>query len=133
MIYFLDTNICIYALKGTYPKIPSRLVQISAARIKIPAIVRAELLLGVRSSKNPSHAADVLEKFLYPFEIVPFDRDASEAYADVRYALEKKGSPIGPNDLLIAATVLSRHGCLITHNCREFSRVSALKIEDWCV
>jgi tRNA(fMet)-specific endonuclease VapC len=76
----------------------------------------------------------VLEKvnrFLEPFDIVPFSDGATSTYASIRATLESRGNIIGPNDLLIAATVLSYNGILVTNNVREFGRVPDLKIENW--
>ena len=63
--------------------------------------------------------------------LLSFDDRAAEAYGTIRGDLEKQGTPIGPNDLLIAAIALANSAILITHNSREFGRVAALKMEDW--
>jgi len=68
---------------------------------------------------------------LNSFIIVPFDSSAAERYAQIRQNLEKRGRVIGPDDLLIAATVLTCGGVLVTHNTSEFSRVEGLRLEDW--
>lgn len=73
----------------------------------------------------------ICKNFLEPFEIVGFDTDAAEIYAKIRFILEKNGRIMGPNDLLIAATVMSHKGILVTHNVREFSCVEGLHVEDW--
>ena len=70
-------------------------------------------------------------QFLEPFDIREFDSDASYFYGLIRQSLTEKGTPVGPNDLLIAATVLANNGTLITHNTKEFSRIEDLRIEDW--
>ncbi len=131
MRYFLDTDICIFALKGAQPRIEERLRGLSPAEIRIATIVRAELLLGVLLSKSPSRTGDAVQRFLAPFEVVPFGAASADAYARIRHSLEKKGQPIGPNDLILAATVLSQGGCLVTHNLKEFRRVEGLHVEDW--
>lgn len=131
MNYFLDTDICIYALKGRYPQIARNMRQIQAADCKLPSLVKAELLLGAKKSNNPQKAHGVLQKFISPFEIIAFDNPACEIYADIRCQLEKKGQMIGPNDLIIAATVLAYNGILVTHNKKEFTRIKHLKLVDW--
>lgn len=131
MNYYLDTNICIYALKGIFPEIKNVMMQVGAFDIKIPSIVKAELMLGAKKSENPEKAESVLAQFLSPYEIVSFDEQAALAYAEIRSDLEKNRKIIGPNDLIIAAIVLARNGTLITHNTKEFKRVKNLKIEDW--
>ena len=131
MNLFLDTDICVYAIRGKYPDIQKRIAASSPERIKIPAIVKAELLAGALRSHQADQAHAVVERFLSPFEIVSFDDACSVIYSQIRFDLEKKGHPIGPNDLLIAATALAHRGTLITHNLKEFSRISDLKLQDW--
>lgn len=132
MRYCLDTDICIHAMKGSYPNIARRFGQSEPADFGVPAIVCAELLLGVLKSKAPGRTRTIVETFLAPLEMIPFDRIDAKHYADIRNDLEAKGTPIGPNDLLIAATARARRLTLITHNTNEFRRVTGLAIEDWC-
>lgn len=131
MIYFLDTNICTYFLKGTYPKVKTRLLGLDPVDVKIPAIVKAELLYGAEKSFRREENRASVDRFLEPFEIVSFDDAATTAYAVIRSQTESKGKPVGPNDLLIAATVISQKGVLVTNKLREFSRVQDLLIENW--
>ena len=131
MIRFLDTNICIYFLKGTHPLVKIRLMEHGPQDIKIPAIVKAELLYGaVKSTKREENQKRVT-RFLEPFEIVPFDDSATAFYADIRSQTEARGTPVGPNDLIIAATVLSQNGILVTNNTKEFQRIQELMVENW--
>lgn len=131
MTYFLDTNICIYALKGKYPRITFHLAKHMADQIKIPAMVKAELLFGAQKSRQSAKTHVSVAKFLFPFEVVPFDDACVTEYVFLRQRLEKKGKPIGPNDMVIAATVLANSGILITHNTKEFQRIPSLKVQDW--
>lgn len=132
MKYFLDTNIISYIIKGKYPKIIEHLKKIPSQSIVIPAIVKAELDYGARNSGNYDKLIIPYMQFLEPFDIKDFDSDASYYYGLVRQSLSEKGTPVGPNDLIIAATVLANNGTLITHNTKEFSRIEDLRIEDWC-
>ena len=127
---FLDTDTCVFILRGSSPRALQHLKETPHGLIKIPSVVLAELSFGARKTGTLS-AQKAVEFFALPFEIVPFDRDAADIYGDVRMALEKKGKPVGSNDLMIAATVISRRGTLITHNTKEFSRISGLNIQDW--
>jgi tRNA(fMet)-specific endonuclease VapC len=95
-------------------------------------VVKAELLYGACKSNAPDRSRKKVFQFILPFEIVSFDSDAANAYANIRAQLEKRGEPIGANDLIIAATALSRNGRLITHNVSEFGRIRGLEVEDWC-
>ena len=131
MAYFLDTNICIYALKGRYPAIGRRMQRLSPAAIKIPSIVKGELLFGAHKSSQSEQTLEVLGRFLFPFEVIPFGDVAAESYARIRADLERRGKPVGPNDLIVAATVMAGGGTLITHNVREFRRIEDLPVEDW--
>lgn len=131
MRYFLDTNICIFAMKGRYPGIKRRLSELRPYQVKIPAMVKAELLLGALKSAKPVESRAIVDRFLAPFEISAFDDAATEVYARIRGAVEKAGRPIGPNDVVIAATALTHDATLVTNNSKEFSRVQGLKIEDW--
>ena len=99
--------------------------------IKIPAIVKAELLLGVEKSAKKEENRSKVTAFLLPFEIVPFDDSAAIHYSKIRATLEQVGAIIGPNDLLVAATSLARSATLVTNNTKEFSRVDGLHVEDW--
>jgi len=99
--------------------------------LRIPAIVAAELVHGAEKSANPANNMEQVKKFLIPFEIAPFDIWAAHSYGKIRSSLEKRGEIIGPNDLIIAATVLSQNGILVTNNTKEFARVENLALEDW--
>lgn len=131
MKYFLDTNICIYYLKGMYPEIIKKLLSKNPEDIKIPSIVKAELMYGAEKSESKNKTKEKIVEFLLPFEIVGFNDEATEIYGKTREYLEKKGMIIGPNDLIIASTVLSQNGTLITNNAKEFKRIKELKIENW--
>ncbi len=72
-----------------------------------------------------------VEQFLLPFEVVSFDDQSAQIYARIRSGLDAKGLSIGPNDLILAATVLARQGVLITNNVKEFELVPDMKIENW--
>ncbi len=133
MRFCLDTDTCINAMKGTYPEMADRFGRFNPEDFGVPAIVRAELLLGVLKSGNPGRTSAIVEKFLSPYDLIPFERTAAQKYAEIRHDLESKGTPIGPNDLVIAATARARNLVLITHNTGEFGRVTDLAIEDWTI
>ena len=92
-----------------------------------PTPSRHILANGSRAVRN----REALKQFVSQRDVAPFGRDATGAYGRLRYALEKKGLPIGSWDLLIAAHAVSLDVRLITHNVREFGRVPGLRIEDW--
>lgn len=131
MNFFLDTNICIYFLKGISTNINIQLRQVNPNNIKIPSIVKAELLFGAAKSNRKKQNTELINKFLLPLEIIPFDSRAAGFYAIVRSSLEKKGKVIGPNDLMIASIVLANNGTLVTNNIKEFKRIGKLKVVNW--
>lgn len=130
-MYFLDTNICIYFLKGIYPAIREKMQSLQPPQIKIPSIVAAELLYGAAKSIGKKENLENVQKFLIPFEIIPFETQAAETYAEIRSAAEARGISIGPNDLIIASIVMANEGILVTNNTKEFGRIKNLKIENW--
>ena len=131
MNYYLDTDICIFALKDEFPTIKKELHGFTPEDIKIPSLVQAELLLGALKSANPRQEITIVERFLSPYEIIPFGKQEAVVYAKIRCDLEKKGTSIGPNDLIVAATVLAHQGVLVTHNTKEFDRIAGLLTQDW--
>ena len=131
MKYFLDTNICIYFLKGMYPKLKERLLNQHPDEIIIPSITKAELLYGAEKSTNRIQNLEKIYEFLLPFRVHGFSDAETQAYALIRNNLEKEGNPIGPNDLIIASIVITQNGILVTKNMKEFSHVKGLKIENW--
>jgi tRNA(fMet)-specific endonuclease VapC len=128
--FVLDTNTCIYALK-LEGRVVERMRQHSPDELAATIITVAELWFGAHKSARQAAARREIDGFLEPFEVLPFDREAAEAYARSRLALERIGRPIGERDLLIASIALSRGLTVVTHNMSEFARVPGLKAEDW--
>ncbi|MES1240340.1 MAG: type II toxin-antitoxin system VapC family toxin [Acidobacteriota bacterium] len=131
MTYLLDTNTCIRYLNGTSETIRSRLEACNPEEVVLCSIVKAELVYGALKSGNPDKNLERLRNFTDRFASLPFDDGAAEVYGRVRARLERRGTPIGPNDLLIAAISLAHRMTLVTHNVDEFSRVEDLHYEDW--
>jgi tRNA(fMet)-specific endonuclease VapC len=130
MRVLLDTNTCIYALKRRSGVI-ERLQRLSPDDVVISAATLAELWFGARKSSRPEASRASVDAFVGPLEVLPFDPEAAQAYAEIRLALERMGQPIGERDLLIAATARSRDITVVTHNTSEFGRVPRLHVEDW--
>ena len=131
MRYLLDTNICIYLLNERSDAIIQRFRQIPPQDIWLCSIVKAELWYGALKSERPIENCMRLRKFFDGFLSLPFDDEAVERYGALRVVLERAGSPIGPNDMCIAAIAFANKLGLITHNCREFRRIEGLYVEDW--
>ena len=130
-MFLLDTNICICLMKGSYPKLTQRLWTHSPSEIAVSAVTVYELEYGALKSRWGADNMRKLRQFLAPFAILPFDSDSALAAGALRAFLEKKGTPIGPNDLQIAAQGLAGGHTVITHNTGEFQRVPNLKLDDW--
>jgi len=88
----------------------------------IAAIVRAELTFGAHKSQRAEENLKLLEAFMAPLRSVAFADKAAVEYGALRSELEQRGSVIGPNDLILAATVLAADGTLVTNNLKEFKR-----------
>ena len=95
------------------------------------AIAKAEMYYGAMKSVDPTYTLAQQRVFLDAFESLPFDDAAAEAYGRLRAELARRGTPIGPNDLMIAAITLADDLILVTHNTSEFSRVPGLRLADW--
>jgi tRNA(fMet)-specific endonuclease VapC len=133
MIYMLDTNICICLLnrRTGYEKILARIDGLAYEQVIISSLTLAELKYGIAKSVRKEANRIKLGYFLYQFECLPFDAEATSCYGDIRIQLESRGAPIGPLDTLIAAHALSLAATMVTNNVREFERVEGLAIENW--
>jgi len=131
MKYLLDTNTCIRFINGRAPAIRAKMLTVDDAEIAISAIVQAEMYTGSAKSQTPQRSREIQDEFFQRFVTIPFDHQAARIYGDIRGLLETQGTPIGGNDLLIAATAIAHDLILVTHNTREFGRIVGLKIEDW--
>lgn len=126
----LDTNICIYIINAKPPAVLARFAQYRLGDIGLCSVVAAELAFGVAKSGSARNR-QALEMFLAPLTVLPFDDAAAWAYGDLRAELERRGTPIGSLDTLIAAHALSQQALLVTHNTREFAKVPGLQLDNW--
>lgn len=131
MKYMLDTNICIYAIKHKPDIVIKKFLSHDPEEICISAITYAELMHGVEKSMAVEKNRVAMSLFLSPITILQFDERAAEEYGRIKAELEKKGTPIGLMDTLIAGHARSSGLILVTNNTREFSRVVGLAVEDW--
>jgi tRNA(fMet)-specific endonuclease VapC len=92
--------------------------------------VAAELRFGARKLGSNT-LTDKVDDLLASLPVLPLDSEADRTYADIRFRLERAGTPIGPNDLLIAAHALESGLILVTDNVDEFVRVAGLRVENW--
>lgn len=131
MRYMLDTNICIFVIKHKPETVFQKLQNTNPEDVCISSVTYAELVHGVEKSAAVEKNRLALSMLLANMEILDFDVDAADCYGKIRAVLEKKGTPIGPLDMMIAAHAQSLGYTVVTNNVKEFSRVSALRIENW--
>lgn len=130
-MYLLDTNACIRILNNSSASLVTRLRQHMPEEIFLSSVVKAELIYGAHRSSRAADNLRLLRRFFEPFTSLPFDDSCAGQYGSIRSELERAGTPIGPNDLIIAATAMTHDLVLVTNNIREFGRVAGLQIEDW--
>jgi len=131
MRFMLDTDSCIALIKRKPAKMLDKLTSHAPGDIGLSTVTLTELRYGVAKSAQKETNASALDEFLLPLGIADFDETAADAYGEVRAALEKAGTPIGPLDTQIGAHAFSLGAVLVTHNTREFRRVPGLAVEDW--
>ena len=131
MKVMLDTNICIALIKRKPPQVLKRFTAYKVGDIGISSVTLAELEFGVAKSQHPQKNQEALDEFILPLDIADFDRDAARVYGRIRATLEKKGTPIGPLDMMIGAQALALGLTLASNNTREFSRIGGLTVVDW--
>jgi len=129
--YLLDTNIVSLALKGKSPAAVKRLRSHPRARVSVSVITEMELRFGVAKHPHPERLKPTIDDFLDVVASLPLPDDIAAVYGAVRADLEKRGSPIGPLDTIIAAHAIAAGLVLVTNNAREFGRVKGLRCEDW--
>jgi tRNA(fMet)-specific endonuclease VapC len=127
----LDTNVLIHYFKGD-PSVVQRLQENALGELAIPSVAVYELEYGTLKAQGAARRK-YLDAVLTNIRHLPFDSDAALAAARIRVDLERRGLSIGPLDLLIAGTALSRGATLVTNNVKEFSRVAGLDVTDWTV
>jgi tRNA(fMet)-specific endonuclease VapC len=128
--FLLDTNIWIGLAKREQGLL-ARLAGLSPSQVFSCSVVRGELFSGARKSQRVESNLEGFGRLLLPYQSVPFDDEAAGHYGLIRAVLEKAGTPIGANDLQIAAIALRWDFVLVTRNHREFLRVPSLRVEEW--
>jgi tRNA(fMet)-specific endonuclease VapC len=128
--YLLDTNTVSYIIKGNFPKVRERLLEVPMSEVGISVITEAELRFGVARLPQATKLRIVVEEFLMRVEVLVWDSAAAQQYASLRASLEAHGEPMGNLDLMIAAQALAA-GAILVSSDRVFRRVKGLEIEDW--
>ena len=131
--YLLDTNICIYLTKQQHPALIQRFKNLAENEVAMSVITYGELQFGAQKSQRPKQVLEALEKLSLAIPVLAMTQLASQHYGEIRAHLQKSGTPIGNNDLWIAAHAKATGLILVTNNVREFECVSDLKVENWVV
>ena len=131
MIYLPDTNALIRFLNPGSNAVKNHFIEVDPSSISLGSVTKAELYYGAMKSSRSADNLKLLDELFANFNSFSFDDSAAVKYGEIRSELARKGTPIGPNDLMIAAIALVHNAVVVTHNMREFSRVAGLKTVDW--
>ncbi len=126
----LDTNIVSELARNPHGVVASRISEIGSDTICVSIITAAELRYGCAKKGSPALSAQI-EAILGSLQVLALDKPSEVRYAEIRAGLEAAGTPIGPNDLLIAAHASATGAVLVTANSREFARVPDLPVQNW--
>ena len=130
-MFLPDTNVWIRFLNPGDNQVKDHFLSADPSTIWLCAVVKAELFFGAMKSTRIHENLALLADLFADFESLSFDDDAARKYGEIRSDLARKGTPIGPNDLMIASIASVHEAVLVTHNTREFARVTGLTVEDW--
>ncbi len=131
MLYLLDTDICSYIMK-LYPESTFYRFQITHPEdIIISAVTYAELMFGAVRSGSTRINAEVIRDFMRHLTCHAWDVSAADHYSVLRTELERKGTPIGNMDMMIAAHALALNATVVTNNIRHYDRIEGLRVENW--
>lgn len=128
--YLLDTNILSDLIRHPAGPVARRIAEVGEETVCTSIIVACELRFGAQKKNSPELSSRVVQ-VLANLDVLPLDGEADRHYARLRAHLEARGTPIGPNDMLIAAHALLLGLTLVTDNAIEFARVPGLRIENW--
>ena len=130
-LYLLDTNIVSYLVKGNSPAARSRLMAVPGPSVVVSVITEAELRYGVAKRGEPAVLKKAVDGFLARVRVLPWSRDAAQAYARMRVRREAVGMPLGPMDMLIAAQAKAAGAVLVSSDAAFGSFPDGLQLEDW--
>ena len=130
-MYMLDTNICIYIIKKQPISVLQKFESLAVGSVHMSLITYGELEYGALRSNNSKKAQDILDELAAYIPVLSVPLGVAKEYADIRAKLAVKGTPIGNNDLWIAAHARGLGYTLVTNNVKEFERVDGLKLENW--
>lgn len=128
--YLLDTNICVFIMRGKHPEIKDRLLEVGISECAISEITVGELLYGAHCSGKPDENIELVKNFCSEFNVISLSV-ALEEFARQKARLRNRGELIDDMDMLIGVTAVSEGMTLITDNIRHFERLENIQIENW--
>jgi tRNA(fMet)-specific endonuclease VapC len=128
--YLLDTNILSHLVRQPQGRVAERIAEVGEANVLTSIIVACELRYGA-AKRGSRRLTRQIEAILGALTVRPLESDVERVYASIRVTLERKGTPIGAHDLLIAAHARAIDAVCVTDNVAEFKRVPALRVENW--
>jgi len=131
MRYMLDTKICSYVLRDRPPSVRKRFEKAGAVNLAISTVVLAELYFGAARHPKGDAIRREIDDFASRITILPWDENAADHYGEIRAVLEKKGTPIGAMDMMIAAHARSIGAVLVSNDVSHFDKVRGLRIANW--
>lgn len=130
-MYLLDTNICIYIIKKKPPAVLQRFERLKPGDVAMSLVTFGELEFSAHKSQQAERALAILQELREFIPVLAMEADVAAHYAQIRHALASKRTPIGNNDLWIAAHARALGATLVSNNLREFARVDGLQLENW--
>ncbi len=131
MKYLLDTDTLSFIARGEHPALTARLMSCVRDDLAISAVTRGEAEYGLRGGVLRRDTQRRMQGLLLEVQCLAVSEEVAIEYGHIRSALRSAGTPIGPNDMWIAAHARCLGLTVVTHNTREFARVARLKVEDW--
>ena len=130
MRYMLDTNVAIHTIRHRPREVRAKFIA-QQGRMCISTVSLMELIYGAEKSAQPDRNLRDVEAFVSRLTVLPYDREAATHTGNIRAALARAGTPIGPYDQMIAGHARSRGLIVVTANTDEFRRVPGISVEDW--
>lgn len=130
--YMLDTDTVSFLIRGRTPVLDAHVANVAPKNLCISAVTRGELLYGLKLKDGAHRLEQLIDQFLVRVQCLPWDEAAATRFASIAAELHKAGTPIGGMDAMIAGHAMACGAVLVTNNARHFSRVTGIRVENWC-
>jgi tRNA(fMet)-specific endonuclease VapC len=131
MLHMLDTNMASYVIRGRSQDIREKLAALVPSTVCISVLTRAELLYGLKKLPSEHRLQVAVRRFLKIIRVLPWESDAADFYAEIRYQIVTTGQPIGEMDMMIAAHSMAVGAVLVTNNVKHYERIPGLVLINW--